>query len=332
MSQPNSVAADLCSFIDASPSPFHVTETVASRLEAGGFRRLREVDAWPAAQGRYYVIRGGLAGGVEQRGRRGARLRRSASSAAHTDSPNLRVKQHPDLCRAGWQLVRRRALRRGPAQLLARPRPRPLRPRHGPRRRRHALAPRARGPAGAAGAAAGDPPRPRGRHDRAQAQPAAAPGRRLGRGDRAPSRSPGSSPASSGSRLPTSSGWELMTHDLTPSRVVGRDGDLVSAPRMDNQVTCFAGTTALLQEAAEPSGTVRVLALFDHEEVGSVSDRGAASTAAGDGARADRAGSGGAREDLHCVRWPARSSRPATWPTPRTPTTSRSTSRSTRSP
>ena len=72
-------------------------------------------------------------------------------------------------------------------------------------------------------------------------------------------------------------GWELMTHDLTPSRVVGRDGELVSAPRMDNQVTCFAGTTALLQEVAEPSATVRVLALFDHEEVGSVSDRGAAS-------------------------------------------------------
>ena len=90
-----------------------------------------------------------------------------------------------------------------------------------------------------------------------------------------------------------------MTHDLAPSGVVGRDGELVSAPRMDNQVTCFAGTTALLQEATEPSATVRVLALFDHEEVGSVSDRGAAVAAAGDRPRADHVVRRGTREDLH---------------------------------
>ena len=104
MSQPNHVAADLCSFIDASPSPFHVTETVASRLEAGGFRRLREVDAWPAAQGRYYVIRGGSLVAWSTEGAEGAAAP-FRIVGGHTDSPNLRVKQHPDLCRAGWQLV-----------------------------------------------------------------------------------------------------------------------------------------------------------------------------------------------------------------------------------
>ena len=41
-----------------------------------------------------------------------------------------------------------------------------------------------------------------------------------------------------------------MTHDLTPSTVSGVDGELVSAPRLDNQATCYAGLEAFL--AAEP--------------------------------------------------------------------------------
>jgi aspartyl aminopeptidase len=69
-------------------------------------------------------------------------------------------------------------------------------------------------------------------------------------------------------------GWELMTHDLTPSRRVGHAGDLLSAPRLDNQGTCYAGTQALLG-AVDSVGHVPVLVLFDHEEVGSMSERGA---------------------------------------------------------
>ena len=33
-----------------------------------------------------------------------------------------------------------------------------------------------------------------------------------------------------------------MTHDLTPSRVVGADASLLSAPRLDNQASCYAGS------------------------------------------------------------------------------------------
>src|SRR6185295_15635205 len=71
---------------------------------------------------------------------------------------------------------------------------------------------------------------------------------------------------------------DLMTHDLTPSAVIGADGDMVSAPRLDNQGTCYAGMEAFL--AASESGPRRhvpVLVLFDHEEVGSTSDHGAQS-------------------------------------------------------
>jgi aspartyl aminopeptidase len=68
---------------------------------------------------------------------------------------------------------------------------------------------------------------------------------------------------------------DLMTHDLTPSTVVGADASLLSAPRLDNQASCYAGLEALL--ASEPREFLPVLVLFDHEEVGSASDHGAQS-------------------------------------------------------
>src|SRR5262249_8856527 len=70
-------------------------------------------------------------------------------------------------------------------------------------------------------------------------------------------------------------GADLMTHDLTPSTLSGVDNEFVSAARLDNQCSCYAGLEAFL--AAEQRGPVPVLALFDHEEVGSTSDHGAQS-------------------------------------------------------
>ena len=65
---------------------------------------------------------------------------------------------------------------------------------------------------------------------------------------------------------------DLMTHDLTPSTVVGADASLLSAPRLDNQASCYAGMEALLalEPASAPRGWLPVLVLFDHEEVGVV--------------------------------------------------------------
>src|SRR5659263_161447 len=40
--------------------------------------------------------------------------------------------------------------------------------------------------------------------------------------------------------------WDVMTHDLQPSRRIGRDLDLVSAPRLDNLATSYAGVRALV--------------------------------------------------------------------------------------
>jgi aspartyl aminopeptidase len=75
--------------------------------------------------------------------------------------------------------------------------------------------------------------------------------------------------------------WDLMLHDLTPSRFVGVDDELISAPRLDNLCSSWAGLEALLAVAADEAATpdqIPLLVLFDHEEIGSTSDRGAAST------------------------------------------------------
>src|SRR5690606_39272378 len=74
--------------------------------------------------------------------------------------------------------------------------------------------------------------------------------------------------------------WDLMVHDLTPSTLLGVDERLLSAPRLDNLCSSWAGTEALAAAAAGGAAPaqVPVLVLFDHEEVGSTSDRGADST------------------------------------------------------
>lgn len=70
---------------------------------------------------------------------------------------------------------------------------------------------------------------------------------------------------------------DLMTHDLTPSALIGASvngtASLLSAPRLDNQASCYAGMEALLAVDVDSasSGFVPVLAIFDHEEVGSAS-------------------------------------------------------------
>ena len=260
-------AEGLCAFIDASPSPFHVCETVAERLRAAGFTELAEGDPWPAGGDGFTVRAGSLVAW------------RSADAGlpfrivgGHTDSPNLRVKQHPDRSVAGWQVVAlepyggawlnswldrdlgisgRLSLRAGNAveDVLVRIDDPILRvpqlaihlsdDRKGvelnPQRHVNAVWGVGTGTrsflafvAGRAGVAASDV-----------------------------------------------LAADLMTHDLTGSTLVGAGGDLISAPRLDNQGTCYAGLAAFL--AAEPTGYVPVLALFDHEEVGSTSDHGAQS-------------------------------------------------------
>lgn len=265
-------AQGLCSFVDASPSPFHVCATVADRLEEQGFTRLREVDAWPTDPGRHYLIRGGSLIAWSTDGAPGQAATPFRIVGGHTDSPNLRVKQHPDLTSAGWQLVGLEPY--GGAWL-------------------NSWLDRDLGISGRLSVRAGNTVQDRlVRVDRpilrvpqlaihlsedrkgVQLDPQRHVNAVWGVGDE-PRPFLGYVAEQAGVAAESVLGWELMTHDLAPSTVVGERGELVSAPRLDNQGTCYAGLAALLAAVERPGPAVPVLALFDHEEVGSMSDRGA---------------------------------------------------------
>ena len=266
-------AAGLCEFVDASPSPFHVCATVAERLRGAGYTELAETDRWPeSAEGRFFTVRSGslIAWHAPHGSPRPFRI-----VGGHTDSPNLRVKQHPDRVIAGWQVV---ALAPYGGAWLNSWLDRDL-----------GLSGRlaVRDPDGAGGIAHRliriDDPVLRVpqlaihlAEDRSGVK--LDPQRHLnavwGAGERP--RSLYAHVAERAGVAPTDLlSAELMTHDLSASRVLGADSDLVSAPRLDNQASCYAGLEALL--AAEPDTRLPVLALFDHEEVGSTSDHGAQS-------------------------------------------------------
>lgn len=70
---------------------------------------------------------------------------------------------------------------------------------------------------------------------------------------------------------------DLMTFDLAPSDRLGHARDLIAAPRLDNLATAYAGVRALLaaDESLDGAGEfIPLLVLFDHEEIGSMTDRG----------------------------------------------------------
>ena len=95
-SQTRSLAQDLLSFIDASPSPWHAVDTVTHLLDTHNFTQLLESQAWHLkAGGQYYVTRGGASIiaftlGSAPLVESGFRL-----VGAHTDSPSLRLKPNP---------------------------------------------------------------------------------------------------------------------------------------------------------------------------------------------------------------------------------------------
>jgi len=88
-------AHELLSFINASPTPFHAVDAVKNKLEKAGFRRLDEKDSWSTQctpGGKYYLTRNTstiMAFAIGKKWRPGNPV---AMIGAHTDSPTLRVK------------------------------------------------------------------------------------------------------------------------------------------------------------------------------------------------------------------------------------------------
>jgi aspartyl aminopeptidase len=289
-------AAGLCEFIDASPSPFHVCATVAARLVGAGYAELSETDRWPEQPGRYFTVRAGSLVAWKSDGSGGP----FRIVGAHTDSPNLRVKQRPDRLVAGWRVVALEPY--GGAWLNSwldrdlgisgRLSVRDARSAQGVSHRLVRIDdPILRVPQLAIHLADDrtsvtlDPQR----HVNAVWGVAEQPGSFV---DYVAERAG----VAAGDVLAA----DLMTHDLTPSTVIGANADLLSAPRLDNQASCYAGMEALLalEPASAPRGFRPVLVLFDHEEVGSASDHGAQSNLLSAVLERIALAAGGNREDF----------------------------------
>ena len=260
---------------DASPTPYHAVATAADVLTTGGFAEIDPADPFPAGPGRRFLRRGGSliawVVGEHHDATTGIRI-----VGAHTDSPNLRVKPRPDTRTGQWRqlgvevyggvllnswldrdlglagrvAVRDRGGDRVELRLFHDDRPVVRIPQlaihlDGDIRDKGLLLDRQRHMAPVWGV--GDGP-----------SFATYLAERVG------------------AAVDDVVAWDVMTHDLAPARLAGADEELLVAGRIDNLLSCFLAVDALVE--AESGPHIGIVALFDHEEVGSVSATGAASS------------------------------------------------------
>ncbi|AOW01274.1 uncharacterized protein YALI1_B07549g [Yarrowia lipolytica] len=71
--------------------------------------------------------------------------------------------------------------------------------------------------------------------------------------------------------------FELYLFDTQKSCIGGLNDEFIFSPRLDNQVSSYCATEALIKslDTVEKDESIRVIGLFDHEEVGSLSYQGA---------------------------------------------------------
>lgn len=274
--------ADLLTFIDRSPTPYHAVVEARRRLEAEGFRELPEADPWDLAPGdRRLVVRGGgslvaLQVGSVSPAEAGYRV-----VGAHTDSPNLRLRPRADVGGNGYQrygvepyggvllhtwLDRDLSLA-GSVSIRAPGGARTLLVDFGrPLLRIPNLAIHLDREVNKKGLVV-DP--------QAHLVPVAglegAPG--LAALVAAELRAQGIASPEPGDLL----AHDLMAYDTQRAVVAGVRGEFIHASRLDNLGSCHAGLLALLGAVrSELPRTTRVLVLYDHEEIGSRTAEGAA--------------------------------------------------------
>ncbi|KAH8200265.1 hypothetical protein TruAng_005601 [Truncatella angustata] len=94
MAPPKS-ALDFLDFVNASPTPYHAVQSSITRLEKAGFSKIKERDNWSSTLqpgGKYYMTRNGstiVAFAIGSKWKPGNPI---AMVGAHTDSPCLRIK------------------------------------------------------------------------------------------------------------------------------------------------------------------------------------------------------------------------------------------------
>lgn len=261
---------DLKAFLDAGPSPQHVVQEIAGRLDASGATRLSERDHWQLSPGdTAYVTRDGSSIGAFRIGTAplpdaGARI-----LGSHTDSPTFKVRPRHDVSQVGYRLIGvepyggllahswldrdltvagRLALRDGTTRLVKL---------EGAPLRLPSLAPHL---------------------DRSISEALTLDRQR----DLVPiwasdlQTEPGliEALASTANISPYDVvGHDLVLADTQPAANAGPDGTWIASPRIDDLGGCHSNLTAFL--SAAPGETTAVLICNDHEEVGSGSAEGA---------------------------------------------------------
>lgn len=86
----------LLTFIDKSPTPFHVVDNMKKELDAAGYTQLLEGAQWDLKEnGKYYVIRNGasiIAFRIPKKDFVGYQI-----IASHSDFPAFKIKEHPEM-------------------------------------------------------------------------------------------------------------------------------------------------------------------------------------------------------------------------------------------
>ncbi len=284
---------DLLEFLDASPSPWHAVASAVARLHAAGFEPVDETAPWRNVT-RGYIIRGGAMVAWCQ-AQNPAPSTPFRIVGAHTDSPCLRIKPRPDAGLLGWRQLGVEVY--GGALL-------------------NSWLDRDLGIAGRVVMRDGSST-DIAIHEAIARVPQLA--IHLDRDvndkglvlDKQQHLTPiwGTGTADQGDfaewlaeRLDVGvddiAWWELCLFDITPAAILGADQSLIASARLDNQISCWAATTALA--ATSPSAKhTSVIALFDHEEVGSESVTGASGPLLGTVLERIALANGADRDALH---------------------------------
>lgn len=272
-------ATDLAAFLDSARTPYHAVAEVARRLGAAGYRAFRESDAWQLEPGtRGYVVRAGGSIVAFQVGTKPPAESGFVLIGAHTDSPNLRLKPRPDLTSAGYRqlsvevygglllstwldrdlsLAGRVVFADGSAQLVDLERAVCRIPN---------LAIHLNRDVNSAGLVLN-----------AQTHLVPVLGLEGEAGDFPAllTEALAGTPAS-GARASDVLGFDLCLYDTQRAAFAGSKQEFLFSSRLDNLASCHAALHALLGATPDLEAT-RVVALYDHEEVGSQSASGARS-------------------------------------------------------
>jgi aspartyl aminopeptidase len=258
---------DLVAFLDASPSPWHAVASTIARLD--GFEALDETASWSDVPAAGYVVRGGAIVAWRLPAAGAAAATGFRIVGAHTDSPCLRVKPRPDTGNVGWKqlgvevyggILNNTWLDRDLA-----------------------VAGRIVHADGSttlvdSGDAVARVPQLAVHLDRdvnggglvLDTQQHLTPV--WGVGLVQPGEFAGWLGELAGTEPPA--WWELCLYDVQGAAVLGADRSLLASGRLDNQLSCWAATDALVR--SEPGDDIALIVLNDHEEVGSSSVTGAA--------------------------------------------------------